>query len=416
MENIIRKWILPNWPRKVFALVAALILWMVVQQTLTATKTVCGVPVKITNLPPEKTIDGLLPNGMLNRRLTLTITGSKYVVQNLEPSDLEVVLDARYAPDEWIVQLEPKHLVSLNPDVKVAKHLWSVSNQEFVMNLKRVITEKVPVTIHVQGYIPEGYQWLDVWPEHLIQIVTGPEDRVKELRINGVETTLNLQDILPSNLDESKGSSEGLLEDVISVPVPDTMKRIFLTYPQLTSELLNDPRSQYLHVELLRKTVIPLENRIAVRAFYPLKNEKDFNPLSTPIDQNSLIQLSQGLYSFHPPIYIKNVSRLFVEVIRQFLEFIVIVEPTDEGFLKYNWQIVNPDALENQYVKLVLSRMEENDRVESPQWRLQQEEKWRNHFRFYTQNMVLCYENGDPINLDCKLIQRRIKITERNAK
>ena len=81
MDSIITRIFFHNWQRKLVAALAAIVIWMFVNNSINDTVTISNVPVRIINLPPDKTIPGLLPNGVLGRRLTLTLTGSKDVVE-----------------------------------------------------------------------------------------------------------------------------------------------------------------------------------------------------------------------------------------------------------------------------------------------------------------------------------------------
>jgi len=123
----ISKFFTENWQRKLLALILAIIAWWFVNQSIIETKTLIGVPVRIVNLPANKTIEGLLPNGLLRRRATLTISGSKKVIEQLEPGDLEVILDASNAPNNWLVQIGKVNLVSLNPNVDLTKNISSIA-------------------------------------------------------------------------------------------------------------------------------------------------------------------------------------------------------------------------------------------------------------------------------------------------
>ncbi len=116
MEKVIKNLFLQNWQRKLVALLAALVVWILVNHSITDTKTLSNVPIRVVNLPPDKTILGMMPNGMLAKRITLTVSGSKEIVDELEPGDVEVVLDASQTDEnEWVVQITRKNLVSLNP-------------------------------------------------------------------------------------------------------------------------------------------------------------------------------------------------------------------------------------------------------------------------------------------------------------
>ena len=74
------------------SIILAIIIWFVVNKSLTTTKTIPNVPVRIENIPPGKTIADMQSNGILNRRVNLTVTGSKTLLEDLTSNDIEVVL------------------------------------------------------------------------------------------------------------------------------------------------------------------------------------------------------------------------------------------------------------------------------------------------------------------------------------
>src|SRR5580704_2432523 len=94
MKALFERLFIRHWPRKLVALITAIVVWFLVSQTITITRTLSDVPVRITNVPPDKTVQGLLPNGLLSKRISVTITGSKSILQDLRPTDIEVVINA----------------------------------------------------------------------------------------------------------------------------------------------------------------------------------------------------------------------------------------------------------------------------------------------------------------------------------
>ncbi len=71
MKSFLRKIFYNNWQRKLISLVLASILWIVVNHSLTETKTFAHVPVKIVNIAPGKTIEGMQSNQILSKKYLL---------------------------------------------------------------------------------------------------------------------------------------------------------------------------------------------------------------------------------------------------------------------------------------------------------------------------------------------------------
>lgn len=108
MESLINNLIVYQWQRKLWALAAALVVWFFVNYTITSSKTIPSVPIRVINLPTDKTIYGLLPNGFLSKRTPLTLTGTRDVIDQLEPGDLEIIVDVSNLPSDGIVQITKK--------------------------------------------------------------------------------------------------------------------------------------------------------------------------------------------------------------------------------------------------------------------------------------------------------------------
>jgi hypothetical protein len=135
MDSVISRLIINNWQRKLVAILVAIAIWFIVSESIMTTKTIHSVPVRVINLPANKTIEGLLPNGFLSQRITLTLTGSKEVIDQLEPGDLEILLDAAGQSNDWIVHISGKNLLSLNPKIDLTRHIKQISHPEFALKI-----------------------------------------------------------------------------------------------------------------------------------------------------------------------------------------------------------------------------------------------------------------------------------------
>ena len=165
MRSWLHRLFVEHWPRKLVAIVAAIVIWFLVSTSITVTRTISNIPVRVINIPKNMTIEGLQPNGLLKERMTLTMTGSKATLDTLVASDLEVVTDAEGRGERWTVEVTKRNLISLNPDIDLKRNLTSVSPGELTLQLSPLVTEKIPVQVVPVGDPPKGYIFLDVWPE-----------------------------------------------------------------------------------------------------------------------------------------------------------------------------------------------------------------------------------------------------------
>lgn len=400
--------LIDNWSRKVVAILSAIVLWLFVNGSITDTKTIPNVPVRVINLPADRTISGLLPNRLLKKRLMLTISGSKDTVQELEPGDIEVLLDASTATsDEWIVQISKKNLVSLNPSIDLWNHVTSVEYPEFVLNLSKLITAKIPIKVmNPTGEAPEGYEYLDILPQKLYQTVSGPEEDVQALRTRGLELSLNLSDITAVDLDAIKPPRGTLHDDEISFLVPEKWKKVGIPFHQGALESINDPEAEQLHIDFLRKSFLPIEKEIPIRIFYPVRYSDTLNSQTHPLSLNDVVQEKNGISLLTVPVYMRDVSHLFVEIVRDSLEIDIIAAPTSERTqLEWSVSVVDAHELEDVYVATLLS----HDTSSSGNSK-RREAALRKRFREYLQRLTLYTKNKAKLVLDCRVTANAIEV------
>jgi YbbR domain-containing protein len=406
MESIISRIFVHNWQRKLVAVLTAIVIWLFVNHSISETKTLSNIPIRIINLPSDKTIQGLLPNGMLSRRITLTLSGSKDVIDDLEPGDLEVLLDASTADnDEWIVQISKKNLVSLNPSIDLFQHINQVDHTDFVIKLSRLVTAKIPVHIESpKGTPPQGYEYLDIWPQHFFQVVSGPEEEIQQLKDNGLELTFDLNDISKSDLETIKSSNHN---DEISFIVPKKWKQIVIPFRNNSSEEPNDPEAQNLRIDFLRKEFLPIEKEIPIRIFYPLEDLDKINPETISLAYSGDIQEKNGISIFTRPLFAKEVSRLFIDVIRNSIEIVIVAAPKSKReILAWSLQFVNPHDLEDTYVAFSIA----NSSINKGNIPKKKEELLRKRFRDYMQRLTLYLEETKKLHLKSTIEGNQIRV------
>jgi hypothetical protein len=409
MESLIQNFFLYQWQRKLVALITAIVIWIVVSHSITATKTISSVPIRVINLPTDKTIHGLLPNGFLSKRATLTLTGTKDVIEQLEPSDLEILLDVSNLPSEGIVQVTKKNLVSLNPDINLLNHITYVSHPEFVIKMSSMVTEKIPVTIHPPvGEPPKGYEFLDIWPMFLTHTVSGPQDQILALKNKGLELTFNLSDITKEQLDHLKVSTEDKYSDEVSFYVPNQWKKVSIPFLNNIQEVLNDPEAKNLRIDFLRKEPLPLNGNIPIRVFYPLKNSATINPSTFALEPNAFIQIKNNIPILTLPLFAQNVSKLFLDIVQDNIEIEIIAAPKSERE-KLDWSVcfINDHQLEDTYVAFLLSNMKSTSSSAKAQER---EKFFRQRFRSYLQKFALYLSPTSKFDLDSSLQDKSVVV------
>lgn len=412
MESLISRLFLHNWQQKLVAILSSLVIWAFVNLSIIETKTIPGVPMRIVNLPSDKTILSLLPNGLLSKRITLTLTGTKDVIHDLEPGDLEVVIDASMIDhDDWIMQISKKNLVSLNPAVDLGHHVTQIYHSEHMIRLRKLITAKIPITItYPTGEPPEGYEYLDVWPQRLYQTLSGGEEEIENLKANGLELTFDLNEITKADLDTLKSSHHNLQDDEISFLVPAKWKKVCIAFHNNAHEEINDPEASLLRIDFLRKEMHTVKNEIPIRIFYPIKHSLSINPETSSLELSEIIQMKNHLTYFSPPVFAQGVSRLFLDIVRENMEITVVAAPKSEREkLLWSIDIVNPHELEDTYVAFLISNLS-NGKNKAEAFSKNKEDMLRNRFRDYLQKLSLYTSQDQELKLKCRLNGNKIQV------
>jgi hypothetical protein len=389
-----------------------MIIWMMVSRSMTVTKVVPNVSVRIANVPQGKTIEGMQLDGTLSKRVTLTLNGHKAVLDEISSKDLQVVIDVKDKPYEWIAAISKKNLISLNPDVDIAKHISKVGGLEMIIRQSKLVTEKVPVTVAPVGEVPKGYQYLDVYPYQLSMTIHGPEDALKRLKARGLKLSLNLNAISQEDLDQLQSVITGDKVDEISYIVPDAWKKISIPLLSDTPIQIDDPLAKDLRIDFSRQDLLPIGFSIPVTVFFPPKHSKTLNPETYSLATSEFIAKKNGIKVFNVPLYAQGVSRHFLETVKDMIQMVVIASPKSEReTLLWNVEFMYPHELEDRYVAKVISEF--NDIAYDGQPHLL-EDYLRNRFRNYMSRFRLYTSDHHKLSLKIELQANAISITPQN--
>ena len=410
--NTLLSMLFNNWQRKGLALLSALIIWLFVNHSIIETKTLSNVPIRVINLPPDKTIQGLLPNRLLTKRVMLTLSGTKDVIKDLEPGDLEVLLDVSTADnDDWVVHIGKKNLVSLNPAIDLTHHVTQVSHHEFVLKLSKLETAKIPIRILPPiGEPPPGYEYLDVWPQQLIQTVSGSEEEIHALKLKGLDFELNLNDVTKADLDALKVSNALKHDDEIGFLIPDKWKKVTIPCDSNTEDI-NDPEAQTLRIDFLRKGSLPINKEIPIRVFYPVQHSEIINPRTFPLATNNRIHKTNDITLLSLSLYVRNVSRLFLDLVTENMEIVIIAAPPGErDLLQWSVEVINAHEIEDMYVAFLLSNLVNNSNG-LPAVTTRKEVVLRKRFREYMRRLTLYVSPERKLHLESMLDEDSIRVS-----
>lgn len=400
MRLWIKRMFLNHWQRKTTSLGLAVLVWVVVDQSQTSTRTIASVPVRFINIPPGKAVEGLEEGGILSRRISLTLVGKSRVLDEISSSDLEVVIDAADKPDIWTASISKQNLVSLHPEVDIRSGIQKIYYPSLEIQMTRMITEQIPVAVAAPvGESPPGYELVEVWPGQLEQTISGPEEVVSRLRSRGLQLMVDLDRISVEELEREPSQSE---HEVV-FPLPRDWKQ--LKVPSLSSEplSLNDPAAEGLSLIFTKSAHLLLDAEIPALLYFPLENARRYNPRTVRIASQGALSTKDGVALVKGPFLIFGVSRAFLEVVSERLQLEVVVDPAPSGRLPLQLSLADPKALEEKYVTLLSNQ--ESSREE--------EEALRSRFRSYARRMKL-FRVGSPIPLSllAKLEEGEVRIEE----
>lgn len=395
-----------NWQRKSVSLILAMIIWSMVNSAITITITIPNVPIRVVNLPIDKTMEGLLPTGFLREGMTLTLKGTKTALARLEPGDVEIILDVSGKGDEWVGDITQKNLISLNPEVDLQHNVEKVIHTEFIVKLSNLVSEKIPIRISKPlGEPPQGYQFLDIWPQKFYHTVSGPEKLVQKLKETGLDLTFNLNEITKNDLDHLKSTFPG--DDEIYYFVPSKWKRINTPFQKEGWTEINDPNVYNLHIIFLRNEFLPVDRNIPITLFFPYKHSTTINPDTYSLKVHDLISKQNGITVLNLPLYAGNVSRQFLDLVRDRLQIYVLAAPkTERETLAWSVQFINPSELEMHYIETLLPKDPEAKGLH-PELH---EQRLQERFRDYMRRLTLFTDDSRLLELDIKLQGSTIEV------
>ncbi len=413
MNPSVKESLTQHWPRKLIAIVVAVVVWLLVNNSITTSRTLINVPIRIINVPQDHTIVGLLPSGILSKRINLTLTGSKKVIDDLEPGDIEVISDVSDKSGQWTAEISRKNVVYVSSKETLGPHLTKIAHSPLILEMSRLISARVSVRITPpQGEPPQGYQYLNVWPRWLLHNVKGPEQEVEDLQAQGLQLTFDLHEISKEELDRLEPSNPKLAADEVNYLVPDKWKRVAIPFHNNALEEINDEDAKKLRIEFLRKDTLALDRQLAIEVFYPPRFADEIIPAQVSLQEGGPISKKSGLAVLQTPLFMKNASRLFLDVVRDNLQLVIIAEPESvTPLLRWSVQVVDPDRLEDNYVELLApvssAETEPSAPGQHPATHL------RERFREYLRRFQLVKSDGSPLRLTAKLNNNAITVEER---
>lgn len=167
-------WVLLDWPRKLAALVFAMLIWYSVSIQLREATTIT-VPVTLS-LPP-----GMMVLNQLQPRVSLHLRGSRRSLDNLTPKDFKVepVIPAKTAAGPYQVRLKMSDVLLTGSTAQ----LMSIEPDNFTVTLDTIVTKTdCPVRPIFAGAPPEGWRRKNLLITPPRVTLTGPSSVVNDIQ------------------------------------------------------------------------------------------------------------------------------------------------------------------------------------------------------------------------------------------
>lgn len=383
-----------NWKRKLVSLLLAVVIWFSVHHSLTTKKTFSNVPVRIVQLPPGKTVEGMYNTGVLAKRISLTLVGKHSFLDSLSETDFEVQINASLiTSEEWDASLSRKNLVIHNYSDPISAQIHSIATHDHLtLSLTKQIEEKIPLFITAPtGESPAGYQFLHISPSQLFLTVAGTEKTLRELKAEGISLTFNLDNLSRSLIKAAAEQNPGSQE--LSIAIPDSWKTLMLPGISDTPLTIDDPNAASLQLTFVRSDLTPIAAPIRLSLFSPTQSNSQEPPLTMQLCNAGIVDEKNGSHYLHKKLFVKGVTPFFLETVSNHLQLLIISpsSPKEKRSPTWTLQVVQPEVLEEHYVAALLKNSSNEENGSS----VLHQQKLRETFRLYLKKLSQPYcEDG----------------------
>ncbi len=402
MKDLLKRVFFEHWQRKTISLFLAVITWFLVHHSMTSTKTLTEIQVKVINLPPNKTIEGLSQSNIMNNRISLTLMGSKNAIDELTAKDLEVIIDASNKGEEWIASISKKNLICFNPDIDIMQSIHRVDHEDFFIKLSPLATSKIPVYLTPpEGEPPLGYEFLNVWPNELFITLSGPEKTIQELKNLGISLAFNLDNVSRQELNALRKDNP---HEVISYSVPASWKLIDIHSISPTPLPIDDPNSSQLRINFVQKEMFPLGVPLPIHLFCAATTLSSSDSPINLSENKGVVEEKNGVFFYTAPLFVRGVNRSLLEFIKNRLELIIF---PSSGTFRWSIELQGIEELAEEYAGQEEKKQLPNNACPE-EYYIDQFQKYLRLIRFYQSD-----EEELQLRIECK--DKKILVTPKKA-
>lgn len=416
MKHIFSR-LLYKWPQKLISLVIALVVWIVIDQSMTITQTYQGVNVRVINIPEKMSIPGISHSGIY-RKVTLEITGKQALLRHLNSSDLEIIIDASRKKGVWVQAVLKDNLISKNPEIDIKKGIKKVESLPpyIQINMEKVATAMVSVRLAPPiGSAPKEFKFLNIYPKHTKIPISGPKKIIDNLKKRELRLRIDFNDIKHNeweSLFKQESDNSHNNKALIFSPPKELLK---VNIPEIRSApfYLHESEAKQIHLDFLKNDYHPIGYPIPVTLYFSPRflHQKKQNSLSI---LGNVIQNFNGVPILKDQIYAYGVSNLFLDCIRNNIQCVVAI-PHDTQYEKITWYISigNLHTLEKRYVEtsMHLAKHSQDD----PEIIETKKSVHRNRFRYFLTTIKFYDKDHKQLDFEFKLEKDKVIINHPNA-
>ncbi len=354
MKSFLKALLIHNWPRKCLALALAIMIWLLVNHSLIETKVIRNIPIKVDHLPKGKVAE----SSRARMTVDLTLQGRKSALRQLNDRNLVVVFDGKRDEREWIATVRKENIQTTLPQLDLAQAIRRVSKQNVLIKLVNQVTENIPIEMTAPiGKAPAGYEFVSIWPNKLYVSVTGSETALAKFKKDRLNLTFNLNKIDKQQLDHLTSVTSKQGEDVVSFFVPSAWKKVSLGAASTHPIVINDPQAKELRITFLRRETLEVDFPIPITLYFQPGIQSTARQHSAHLTPSSLVTLLNETPILQGHFFIKGVSPLFLNIIKNRLTCVVVVPPHAQPETPLSWslELINRPQLEKHYIQSLLS-------------------------------------------------------------
>lgn len=414
MKHFITRF-LHSWPQKIISIFLAVIVWVIVDQSMTVTRSYQGVNVRVINIPENMSIPGIQPNGIY-RKVALEITGKQSLMRHLNSSDLEIVIDASRKKGVWVQAVLKDNLISVNPEIDIKSGIKKVESLPpyIQISLEKIATANVRVRLSLpKGRAPKEFKFLQIYPKYTSLAISGPQKIINRLKEEGLNLRINLDDIKPVEWEPLFKQDHENNNKVVCFSPPRELLKISIPEISSTPFYLRDNEAKKIRLDFLKYDYHPIGYPIPVSIYFSPRFSHHVKPGSISI-LGSAVQKFNGVPVLKDQIYARGVSDCFLETIKNNIQCVIDL-PHDINYQKIKWNISigNLHDLEKRYVDYLIR----NTQLTNSNRKLIEIEKQihRNRFRFFLTSIKFFNKEHQPLSFDFKFERNKIFVDYVNA-